>query len=141
MQPEKMERPSVGVATVVTKDGKILLGKDLRKGEELYAVPGGHWESGETLKECAAREVLEESGVTCTNVQMIAVYDFFRADKNKSYVSIGMRAEYVSGDLSDQHEEGRTEWAWYTPDEALALHLFAPDKVFIERFKSGVVLE
>ena len=77
MQTEN--RPSVGVATVVIKDGKIILGKDIRKGH-VYGVPGGHWESGETLKECAVREVKEESGVICKNPTLVSVYDFYRED-------------------------------------------------------------
>ncbi len=133
-------RPSVGVATVVVKHGKILLGKDTRKGE-VYGVPGGHWESGETLKECATREVKEESGVTCSNPTLISVYDFYREDKGKSYISIGMKADYASGELVDLHDEGRLDWGWYSVDEALKLNLFPPDRVLIERFVSGVIYE
>jgi 8-oxo-dGTP diphosphatase len=134
-------RPSVGVATVVVKDGKILIGKDTRKGEAVFGVPGGHWESGETLKECAAREVKEESGAICENVNLVSVYDFYREDKGKSYVTIGMKADYVSGNLSDLHEEGRLDWDWYAPEDALKLNLFPADKVLIERYLSGTVFE
>lgn len=135
------EPPSIGVATVVVKNDKILIGRDTRKGEAIYGVPGGHWESGETLKDCALREVREESGITCRDPNLISVYDFYRPDKNKSYVTIGMKAEYVSGTLTDQIEEGRLEWAWYTPDEALQLNLFAPDRVLLERYRSGTIFE
>lgn len=141
MTTTQKERPAVGVATVVVKDGKILIGKDTRKGEAVYGVPGGHWESGETLKACAAREVKEESGVECADVQLISVYDFYRADKDKSYVTIGMKADYASGELTDLHEEGRLDWAWYAPAEALELNLFPADKVLIERYLSGIIFE
>jgi 8-oxo-dGTP diphosphatase len=138
---KKNERPSIGVATVVIKDGKILIGEDTRKGDAVYGVPGGHWESGETLKECAKREVLEESGIICENIKLISVYDFYREDKGKSYVTIGMRADYISGNLSDLKEEGRLNWNWYEPQEALKLNLFAPDKILIERYLSGTIFE
>lgn len=140
MQQELPERPYVGVGVVVVKDGKILLGKDTHKGD-VHGVPGGHWETGETLKEAAARETLEESGVVCANLQLISVFDFFREDLQRSYLSIGMKSEYVSGELTDQPEEGRSDWAWYTPDEALALTLFPPARVLIERYVSGVIFE
>lgn len=138
---EHKERPSVGVATVVVREGKILIGKDTKKGEAIYGVPGGHWESGETLKECAAREVKEESGVLCDEVALASVYDFYREDKGKSYVTIGMKAKYVSGELTDQHEEGRLDWGWYSSEEALKLNLFPADRILIERYLSGVVYE
>jgi ADP-ribose pyrophosphatase YjhB (NUDIX family) len=137
----EQNRPSVGVATVVIKEGKILIGKDTKKGEAVFGVPGGHWESGETLKECAVRETKEESGVVCANAQLISVYDFYRKDKEKSYVTIGMKAEYVSGEIRDLQEEGRLDWAWYAPEEALKLNLFPADKILIERFLSGVIFE
>lgn len=141
MSDNQKERPSVGVATVIVKDGKILIGRDTRKGDEVYGVPGGHWESGETLKECAIREAKEESGVICKNVNLISVYDFYREDKQKSYVTIGMKADYESGELASQIEEGRMEWAWYGMDEALKLNLFVPDRILIQRYLSGVIFE
>lgn len=133
-------RPLVGVATVVVKDGKILLGRDIRKGD-VYAVPGGHWENGETLKECAKREVMEESGIICSEPTLISVYDFYRKDKERSYVAIGVKADYLSGEFVNNDEEGRKDWAWYDPNEALTLNLFAPDKILIERYLSGIIYE
>lgn len=135
------ERPSIGVAVIVEKDEKILIGEDTRKGDAVYGVPGGHWESGETLKEAAKREVQEESGVTCENMTLISVYDFYREDKQKSYVTIGMKAQYASGDLSNLQEEGRLNWNWYTPEEALKLNLFPADKILVERYLSGTIFE
>lgn len=134
-------KPSLGVATVVVRDGSILIGKDTRKGDATYGVPGGHWESGETLKECAMREVKEESGIICREIQLISVYDFYRRDKAKSYVTIGMKAKFDGGELCDQIEEGRLQWAWISPAEALELNLFAPDRILVERYLSGVIFE
>lgn len=138
---EDVIQPAIGVATIVVKGGKILIGKDTRKGDNLYGVPGGHWENDETLKECAQREVKEESGIICQNVHLISVYDFFREDKNKSYVTIGMKAEYKKGEEKDLEDEGRLDWDWYKPEEALELNLFPADKILIERYLSGIIYE
>lgn len=136
------ERPGVGVATlVINENGKVLIGRDARKGESKYGVPGGHWENGETLKECARREVKEESGIDCVILGLITVYDFYREDKGKNYVTIGMKANPRSGEISEDPEEQRTEWDWYDPQEALDLDLFTPDRILIERYISGVVYE
>lgn len=132
-------RPAIGVAVIVVHNGKILLGQDKRKGEDIFGVPGGHWESGESLKDCAIREVKEESGINCKNIELISVYDFYREDKGKSYVTIGMKADYFSGKFSNLFEEGRCAWSWYLPEEALHLKLFPADKILIERYLSGVI--
>lgn len=133
---QKVQPPAVGVAVVVEKDGKILVGRDGRKGG--YALPGGHWETGETLKEAAAREVLEESGVSIVNLRLLSLYDFYRPDKQRSYVSIWFVAEYVSGELRDNVQESRYEWSWYTPREALTLELWEVDVVLVNRYVSAL---
>jgi ADP-ribose pyrophosphatase YjhB (NUDIX family) len=138
---DETRRPSVGVATVVIKDKKIIIGKDTRKGATVYGVPGGHWENGETLKQCAVREVKEESGIDCENVDLISLYDFYREDKDRSYITVGMKANFISGDFTDHREEGRLDWAWYTPEDALGLNLFPADRVLIERYRSGTIFE
>lgn len=83
MRSKIANRPSIGVAVVVVKKGKILIGEDKRKGKTVCGVPGGHWESKESLKECAIREVQEESGINCKDIELISVYDFIARIKRK----------------------------------------------------------
>lgn len=125
--------PRVGVATAVIKDGNILIGRDTKKGKGIYGVPGGKWEVGESLVEGAAREVLEESGITCGNIKFLSIYELHNKEKHESWVTIQMTANYVSGEVRDLHNEGRMEWNWYTPEEALRLNLYEPDRALIER--------
>lgn len=139
MRDQKDVHPAVGVAVVVEKKGKILIGEDQEKGELIYGVPGGHWENQESLKECALREVKEESGLDCDQIELVSVYDFYRKDKEKSYVTLGMKAKYVAGKPANLEKEGRKNWQWYDPEEALKLNLFPPDAVLINRYLSGVI--
>lgn len=68
---------------------RFLIGK--RKGSHgsgTYALPGGHLEYGETPEECAAREVLEETGLKVTNTQFLtATNDVMEADR-KHYITL-----------------------------------------------------
>ncbi|SDB33296.1 ADP-ribose pyrophosphatase YjhB, NUDIX family [Pseudobutyrivibrio sp. YE44] len=46
---------------IVIKDGKILLSYEEKNGK--YMIPGGGVEGDESLEECCARELLEETGI------------------------------------------------------------------------------
>lgn len=143
--PERRS-PAVGAAIVVWKDEtrRLLLlglGHSAENREEVYAVPGGHWESGETLSEAARREAAEEAGIEVRDVRLISVYEFFNPEKNKSYVTIGFEGFLAGGEPRVMEPEKKADWGWYSPEEALRLPLFVPDGVLISRAISGIIYE
>ena len=65
---------------------------DTDHSPDTWSLAGGHLEYGESFEECAAREVLEETGIEIENVQFLtAVETLFEADK-RHYVTIFMKA-------------------------------------------------
>jgi|tagenome__1003787_1003787.scaffolds.fasta_scaffold20785289_2 8-oxo-dGTP diphosphatase len=59
-----MDGTRVGIAVVVTSaDGRILLAERRGDGRGELAVPGGRLDPGETVEECAVRELREETGI------------------------------------------------------------------------------
>jgi 8-oxo-dGTP diphosphatase len=121
-----MDRPQVGLAVIVEKDGKVLLLK--RKGshgEGTWAPPGGHLEFGESLEECAARETLEETEVVIGDVEFIAITnDLFPAEQ-KHYLTVWLRAAYRSGQASAAYPDKVAQVSWMSWD-ALPEQLFIP---------------
>jgi 8-oxo-dGTP pyrophosphatase MutT (NUDIX family) len=63
----------VGARSLVRdKAGRILL---IRRADNGYwALPAGALEVGESIAECATREVYEETGLTATELTPIALY-------------------------------------------------------------------
>jgi 8-oxo-dGTP diphosphatase len=75
------DRPFVGVGAVVVDSGRVLIVK--RKYDPLagqWSIPGGGVEVGETLEDCVAREILEETGLTIAVGPVIEVLDRITRD-------------------------------------------------------------
>jgi 8-oxo-dGTP diphosphatase len=116
-------RPLVGIGVMVMKRGKVLLGR--RKGSHgagEYAYPGGHLEHGEGFAECAAREVLEETGLQIGAIRFLRVLNTMRYAP-KHYVDIALAADWVSGEPEVREPDKIDGWSWYSFD-ALPSPLF-----------------
>jgi 8-oxo-dGTP diphosphatase len=66
----------VGVQCILRKGDEILLVQRNRSfGEGTWCLPGGHLEPGETIVQCATRELHEETGITGHTTRIIAITD------------------------------------------------------------------
>ncbi len=62
-----------GDAAIFNDDGEILLIQ--RKDDQLWAMPGGAFEVGETPAEGACREAWEETGIAVAPLALVGIYD------------------------------------------------------------------
>jgi len=60
---------------IVIKDGKILLMRQIVRDEAFYTLPGGHWETGETLEETCRREIKEEFNIDVKVGKLVFLLD------------------------------------------------------------------
>lgn len=63
---------TVGCGILLEKDGQILL--QHRKDRDVWGIPGGVMEPGETFEETARRETLEETGLTIGAMKLFGLY-------------------------------------------------------------------
>jgi 8-oxo-dGTP diphosphatase len=118
--------PLVGVGVLVLREGRVLLGQ--RKGSHgagTWALPGGHLEFGETVAQCAVREVLEETGLDIHAVTP-APYtnDVFEAE-GKHYITLFVTAHSTAGEPALCEPDKCSEWRWCRWSE-LPAPLFPP---------------
>lgn len=67
------------VRAVIIKDQHVLLlRKEYEDGSELYALPGGGQDTGETLEAALKRECLEEIGCDVELHKLLQVADYFK---------------------------------------------------------------
>jgi len=75
-----MERVDVAYALIYQKDEKKLLMVHNMGGG--WSLPGGAVEPGETLEQAAVREVYEETGLIIEPINIVAINERFREDKD-----------------------------------------------------------
>jgi 8-oxo-dGTP diphosphatase len=108
------------VGAIVIKDEKILLVKRLKAPhKDLWAIPGGSVELGETLQETAEREIHEETGLTIKAGKPVYTFDLIEKDDRGSvrfhFVIVDLYAVYISGDL--QAADDAIDAQWFDPEE------------------------
>jgi len=69
---------------------------------------GGKLERGETPQECAAREILEETGLTITHPKLVGVKNW-HTDEGVRYIVFCYKATEFSGQIHST-EEGEISW-------------------------------
>jgi 8-oxo-dGTP diphosphatase len=116
----KETRPSLGVSTLVRREGAVLLVRRARPPlQGQWALPGGHVERGERLAEAAAREVREETGVSVTNLRHIDFAEIVLADSH--HVVVVFAGDWRAGEPNARDDAAE---ARFVPDaEAASLPL------------------
>lgn len=132
--------PRVGLGVLIfNKNNEILLGKRVNShGEASWGPPGGHLEYGESLEQCAIREVFEETGLKVTEPGFLGLTNDVFEQEAKHYVSIFMRVNYPKHQQIQNTEPHKTEeWKWFDWNH-LPSNLFLPLKQLKELQSYGM---
>ncbi len=113
--------PHVTVATVVVRDGHLLLVEERIDGRDVLNQPAGHLEPGESLAAAAVRETLEETGWQVRLSAFIGVYQWTAPD-GTAFLRFAYAAEPVSHDPARPLDEGILRAVWLSPAELQAEH-------------------
>jgi 8-oxo-dGTP diphosphatase len=133
------EEKKVGVGTgiMLLRDGKVLFGfrhpawSNVLHGEGTWTMPGGKLHFGETLEECARREVLEETGITLGDLTIARVGDDIMSETH--YITIGFLCTDLKGEARAMEPDKITKWEWF-PLDALPKPLYSPSEKAINNY-------
>lgn len=120
------EQPIVGVGAVIVQDGRALLVRrntEPLKGE--WSVAGGALELGEELRQGAAREVREETGLSVEVGQVLDVFDSIFPDPDGRtqyhYVLIDFLCVPIAGAAAAGSDVCEVKWVTEGELDSLAL--------------------
>ena len=118
---------------LVRRDRKILLARSPRFAPGMYSALAGFVEPGESLEQCLAREVFEETGIRISNARYFASQPW----PFPHSLMIAFVADYAGGEITP--EPGEIEDAqWFDIDALPQL----PNRISIaRRLIDGVLAE
>lgn len=105
-------RLSPAIIISVTKGNKILLGSNSKFPGDFYSVLAGFADIGESLEQCAQREVFEETGIKIKNIEYFGSQPWPFPDS----IMIGYTADYESGNIQIDNDE-LTDAQWFSADD------------------------
>jgi len=129
MKREYPDAPLVGVGAIIIENERVAL---VKRGHApllgKWSIPGGVLEVGETLRDAAAREAREETGLVVEVGDLLGIYDRVLRDEQDRvryhYVLIDFLCRRVEGEL--RADGDADEVRWFAREELPALKL-APD--------------
>jgi len=126
MKREYPDAPLVGLGAIIIEQDRVVLvkrGHPPLSGE--WSIPGGVLEVGETIRQAAVREALEETGLAVEVGELLGVYDRIVRDADERtryhYVLIDFLCRRIAG---EPHGAGdAAEARWFTRGELGQLSL------------------
>jgi 8-oxo-dGTP diphosphatase len=126
MKREYPDAPLVGVGAIIIEGDRVVLvkrGHAPLLGE--WSIPGGMLEVGETLRQAAVREVLEETGLQVEAGELLGVFDRIVHDADERtlyhYVLIDFLCRKITGEPQPAYDAA--EARWFTRAELVGLGL------------------
>jgi 8-oxo-dGTP pyrophosphatase MutT (NUDIX family) len=114
-------QPDVTVATVVNRNGLLLMVEERVNGVTVYNQPAGHLEPDESILHAAVRETLEETGWQVELNAFIGAYQWKSPETDKQYLRLAFAAEPVIHHPERHLDEGIVAAHWLCPSDILAL--------------------
>jgi len=100
-------RLSPAIIVVVEKEGKILLARHSYRNQDMFSCLAGFLEHGETLEQCVAREVYEETHLHIRNIRYVGSQSWPYPDQ----YMIAFRADWDHGEIKvDPSELLEAQW-------------------------------
>lgn len=101
-------------AIILVEKGQLALIRRVKAGETYYLFPGGGVDPGESLEEAAAREALEELGITVSVGPQVAQV-LFRGNCQSFFLANHVSGQFGTGEGEEMGSLPQSPWGSYEP--------------------------
>ena len=116
-------------------DGRVELLLVHRDDRDDWSFPKGKLDAGETLRECAVREVLEETGLRCSLGERLSLVEYRDArDRHKGVVYWLMVVEKGRFEPNDEVDA----CGWFDPASARSILTYDRDQELVDEVESAI---
>ena len=124
------------MAVLLWRERELLLGRRLIADGVCWQFPGGRLEQGESLLDCAERELSEEAGLTIHDPVLLARTSRPFLVHDEYYVTRYVAGEYGFGEPVNKEPDKCLGWQWFTYD-ALPSPLFEPISILLQQLNDS----
>ncbi|NOQ37351.1 NUDIX domain-containing protein [archaeon] len=132
---ETQDTPNVVVGAIIYNDKDEVFLARSKKWKDMWIVPGGHLELGETLEQAIRREIKEETGMEVSDIKLVGVKESifskeYHKRKHLVFIDFSCRAKSNKIILNDELQE----YIWIKPNKALQLDLNQFTRKLVEKY-------
>jgi 8-oxo-dGTP diphosphatase len=124
---------------VLIRDKNVLLLKrantDYQDGN--YSLVAGHFEEGETAKQCMIREGLEEANIKIKADNLTIKHIMHRYSIDRTYVDFYLTPDVWEGELKNMEEDKCDELKWF-PIDILPSNMVPEVKFVLDNIKNEI---
>jgi len=126
-------------AVVGDDQGRLLLAK--RTDNDLWTIPGGAMQPGESIVETAVREVKEETGIDVEVVSLVGIYSNpqhvveYSDGEVRQQFSVCFACRPIGGELASSDET--SEVGYFSPDDIETMDVHPSIRLRIQHYLEG----
>lgn len=130
------QNPAVGVAAIILKDRKVLLGRRRTSFRGMWCIPCGYVEYSEEVRASLVREIKEETGLEITLGDVFAVHSNFH-NPSQHTVGLWFFAENAEGEAVAMDDLDQVGYFAHEDLERLGMALaFPTDRLVLDALKA-----
>ena len=122
MVPDESIAIRIRASMCLTRGGEMLFVQHAKRDHTYWLLPGGGVEVGETMREAAEREVLEETGHTTRVGQLLVVCEAIEPAE-RHLINVVFAGTVTGGELTPGRDGTLVDAAWQPRDAIASLEM------------------